>query len=117
MAVSLEVCGSISIWTSTDPGAAPLSTALSTASRLMLLISSGVGLGTTRSTTSRTMARATPMEEITSAFSGTLYLIFILLAQNPIRDVAPPPTPTRDIWSCSRRYLSASSMIIGSIFS
>ena len=117
MAVSFEVCGSISMCTSTVSAAAPLSTALSIASALMERISSGVGLGTTRSTTSLTIAKATPMEDMTSALSGMEYFKPILSEQKPIKDAAPPPTPTRLIWSFSRRYFSASSIMMGWIFS
>ena len=58
---------STSIVTSTLSGAAPSLTAASNASRRIRLRSSGCGLGMTRSTTSRTSASATPIEEITSA--------------------------------------------------
>ena len=67
------------MWTSTLSGVAPLSTALLMASALMARMSSWVGEGMMRSTTSRTMASATPMEEMTSALSGMEYLTPILL--------------------------------------
>ena len=89
--------------------------ALLRASFLMARISSLDGEGMMRSTTSRTMDRATPMDEMTSAFSGMEYLTPILLLKYTIREAAPPPTPTRDIWSFSSLYFSASSSITGSI--
>ena len=72
MAVTLEVCGSISICTSTVSGTAPFLMARAAASFLILEMSSVVGLGMTRSTTSRIMASATPIELMTSAYFGML---------------------------------------------
>ena len=60
---------SISIVTSTASGEAPSATAASKASRRIPLSASGVGLGMTRSTVSRTSASATPIEEMISASS------------------------------------------------
>ena len=97
IAVTLEVCGSISIWISTLSGVAPLWMALFIASILIALMSSLEGDGMIRSTTSLTMARATPIEEITSAFSGMLYFSPIFSAKYTISEAAPPPTPTKEI--------------------
>ena len=81
MAVTLPVWLSISMWTSTVSGEAPEPMAASVASFFSSRMSSWVGLGMTRSTTSRTMDSATPMEEMTSAFSGMEYCRPIFLAQ------------------------------------
>ena len=70
IAVTLPVCASISTWTSIESGSAPEFIALSTASCFNSFISSCDGFGITLSTTSLTIARATPIDEITSAFSG-----------------------------------------------
>ena len=79
IAVTFEVCGSISTWTSIDSGVAPDSIALFIASFFNDRISSLLGEGMIRSTTSQTIASATPIEEITSAFSGIEYFTPILL--------------------------------------
>ncbi|MNC33831.1 hypothetical protein D3C75_822400 [compost metagenome] len=71
--------------------------ALFMASIFSALITSLEGDGMIRSTTSLTMDKATPIEEITSAFSGILYFNPIFSAKYIIREAAPPPTPTREI--------------------
>ena len=63
----------------------------------MSAISFLVGDGITRSTTSLIIDKATPMDEITSAFSGILYPNSISLEVYGSNAETPPPTPTRDI--------------------
>ena len=58
-------------------------------------ISSCVGFGMTRSTTSRTIDSATPMEKMTSAFSGMLYGRSIFFAQYGTREAAPADSTAR----------------------
>ena len=96
---------------------APEFMAISFASFLSCAMSWAEGLGRVRSTISLTMARATPMEEMTSAFSGIWYLKPISLAVKVSRVPAPPPDPTSTIWSRSILYFAIKSSITGLILS